>query len=138
MSEFKKVFEILSDEKYATNLSDLQDLVAIPSNDEKLGELVSNDKYKNQFSQLKYAVDILSKEKYSKNLSKLKDVVNILSNGQDLVKISSAQLVCQLSDEQYRDAIRCKRPLEEVMSEISRNAQSRGLTPEILDSILLQ
>jgi hypothetical protein len=46
----KKVFEILFDEKYATNLSNLEDLVAITSNDEKLGELVSNDKYKNQFS----------------------------------------------------------------------------------------
>jgi len=34
------------------------------------------------------------------------------------------------------DATRKKRPLEEVMSEMSRNAQSRGLTPEILDSIL--
>lgn len=34
------------------------------------------------------------------------------------------------------DATRSKRTLEEVMSEISRNAQSRGLTPEILDSIL--
>lgn len=36
------------------------------------------------------------------------------------------------------DAILHKRPLEEVMSEISRNAQSRGLTPEILDSILFE
>ncbi|MEG4501076.1 hypothetical protein QUB05_28480 [Microcoleus sp. F10-C6] len=35
------------------------------------------------------------------------------------------------------DAIRRKRPLEEVMSEISQNAQARGLTPEILDSIIL-
>ncbi|MBP0028875.1 hypothetical protein [Roseofilum sp. Guam] len=34
------------------------------------------------------------------------------------------------------DVTRQKRPLEEVMSEISRNAQARGLTPEILDSIL--
>lgn len=34
------------------------------------------------------------------------------------------------------DATRSKRPLEEVMSEISQNAQTRGLTPEILDSIL--
>jgi len=34
------------------------------------------------------------------------------------------------------DATRSTRPLEEVMSEISRNAQARGLTPEILDSIL--
>ncbi len=34
------------------------------------------------------------------------------------------------------DATRRKRSLEEVMSEISRNAQARGLTPEILDSIL--
>lgn len=34
------------------------------------------------------------------------------------------------------DATRRKRPLEEVMSEISRNAQERGLTPEILDSLV--
>lgn len=34
------------------------------------------------------------------------------------------------------DATRSKNSLEEVMSEISRNAQARGLTPEILDSIL--
>jgi len=29
-----------------------------------------------------------------------------------------------------------KKPLEELMSEISRKAQERGLTPEILDSLL--
>jgi hypothetical protein len=34
------------------------------------------------------------------------------------------------------DATRSKRALEDIMSEISQNAQSRGLTPEILDSIL--
>ena len=34
------------------------------------------------------------------------------------------------------DATRHKRILEEVMSEISQNAQARGLTPEILDSLL--
>ncbi len=33
-------------------------------------------------------------------------------------------------------ATREKRTLEEVMSEISQKAQERGLTPEILDSIL--
>ncbi len=32
------------------------------------------------------------------------------------------------------DVTRCKRPLEEVMSDISRNVQERGLTPEILNS----
>jgi hypothetical protein len=31
---------------------------------------------------------------------------------------------------------RRERPLEEVMGDISRNAQARGLTPEILNSIL--
>jgi hypothetical protein len=36
------------------------------------------------------------------------------------------------------DATRPKRPLEEVMSEISRNGQARGLTPEILDSFLFE
>ncbi len=34
------------------------------------------------------------------------------------------------------DVTRRKRSLEEVMSAISRNAQARGLTPELLDSIL--
>lgn len=34
------------------------------------------------------------------------------------------------------DATRSKRTIEEVMSEISRNAQARGLTSEILGSIL--
>lgn len=36
------------------------------------------------------------------------------------------------------NATRSKRPLEEVMSKISQNAQMRGLTPEILDSILME
>ncbi|WP_228054643.1 hypothetical protein [Gloeocapsopsis crepidinum] len=34
------------------------------------------------------------------------------------------------------NATRSKKTLEEVMSEISRNAQARGLTPEVLESIL--
>lgn len=34
------------------------------------------------------------------------------------------------------DVTRNKRTLEEVMSKISQNAQARGLTPEILDSLL--
>jgi hypothetical protein len=35
-------------------------------------------------------------------------------------------------------ASREKRTLEEVMSDISQKAQERGLTPEILDSILYE
>jgi hypothetical protein len=31
---------------------------------------------------------------------------------------------------------RARRPLEEIMNEISRTAQERGLTPDILESIL--
>ncbi len=34
------------------------------------------------------------------------------------------------------EATRSKRLLEELMSDISRNAQGRGLTPEILNSML--
>jgi len=34
------------------------------------------------------------------------------------------------------EVARARRPLEEIMSEISRKAQERGLTPEILESIL--
>ena len=36
------------------------------------------------------------------------------------------------------DVTRNKRTLEEVMAEISRKAQARGLTPEMLDSILTE
>jgi hypothetical protein len=35
-----------------------------------------------------------------------------------------------------RDATRSKKSLKDVMFEISQNAQQRGLTPEILRSIL--
>jgi hypothetical protein len=63
------------------------------------------------------------------------------------VNADVARIFESASDEQRRkfeallslklsDATRHKRPLEEVMSEISRNARSRGLTPEILNSIL--
>ena len=34
------------------------------------------------------------------------------------------------------DVQRGKRPLEEIMSEISQNAKERGLTPEILETLL--
>jgi hypothetical protein len=34
------------------------------------------------------------------------------------------------------EVARAPRPLEEVMDEISRKAQARGLTPEILESLL--
>ena len=35
-----------------------------------------------------------------------------------------------------RDATKSEKSLPEIMSDISRNAQRRGLTPEILQSIL--
>jgi hypothetical protein len=34
------------------------------------------------------------------------------------------------------EVARATRPLEDIMSEMSRNAQARGLTPEILESLL--
>jgi hypothetical protein len=34
------------------------------------------------------------------------------------------------------EVVRARKPLEDVMREISRSAQARGLTPEILDDIL--
>lgn len=65
------------------------------------------------------------------------------------VNAEVAQIFEAASEEQRRkfeallslkltDITRRKRPLEEVMSEISQNAQSRGLTPEILNSILVE
>ena len=35
-----------------------------------------------------------------------------------------------------REVTNSRKPIQEVMAEISRNAQKRGLTPEILQSIL--
>ena len=35
-----------------------------------------------------------------------------------------------------RDAIESRRSLQDIMLEISRNAQERGMTPEILQSIM--
>ena len=35
-----------------------------------------------------------------------------------------------------RDVIEARRPLQEIMDEVSRKAQKRGLTPETLQSIL--
>ncbi len=37
-----------------------------------------------------------------------------------------------------REVAKSVRPLTEVMAEISHNAQKRGLTPEILESILVE
>ena len=34
------------------------------------------------------------------------------------------------------EVVQSTRPLEEIMSEISQKAQARGLTPEILESLL--
>ena len=34
------------------------------------------------------------------------------------------------------EVTRARKPLEQVMREISRSAQARGLTPEILDDLL--
>ena len=34
------------------------------------------------------------------------------------------------------EVARARKPLEEVMREISRSAQARGLTPEMLDDLL--
>jgi hypothetical protein len=63
------------------------------------------------------------------------------------VNVEAARLFETASEEQKRkieallsikltQATREKRTLEEVMSDISQKAQERGLTPEILDSIL--
>ncbi len=37
-----------------------------------------------------------------------------------------------------KEMVKQVRPLEEVMEDISRKAQERGLTPEILDAILAE
>lgn len=41
-----------------------------------------------------------------------------------------------LVNHRLRDVIEARRPLQEIMDEVSRKAQKRGLTPDILQSIL--
>ena len=122
LSKLKKVVDILSDEKYSTNLSKLQELVAIVGSDKNLSDLVSNEKYKNKLPKLKNAVAILSDEKYSQNLSKLKDVVDVLYNEPDLVKFFSSQLVSQLSDKNYtNDLSRLKEVVDRFPNESDKD-----------------
>ena len=122
LSNLKKVVDILSDEKYSTNLSKLQELVTIVGSDKNLSDLVSNEKYKNKLPRLKNAVAILSDEKYSQNLSKLKDVVDVLSNEPDLVKFFSSQLVSQLSDKNYtNDLSRLKEVVDRFLNESDKD-----------------
>lgn len=63
------------------------------------------------------------------------------------VNLEAAHIFETASEEQRRkieallslkltQATRQKRPLQEVMDDVSQKAQERGLTPEILDSIL--
>ncbi|MEG3898896.1 MULTISPECIES: hypothetical protein [unclassified Microcoleus] len=112
----------MSDEKYSTNLSKLQELVTIVGSDKNLSDLVSNEKYKNKLPQLKNAVAILSDEKYSQNLSKLKDVVDVLSNEPDLGKFFSSQLVSQLSEENYtNDLSRLKEVVDRFQNESDKD-----------------
>ncbi|MEG3904751.1 hypothetical protein QUB19_20185 [Microcoleus sp. B4-C5] len=122
LSKLKKVVDILSDEKYSTNLSKLQELVAIVGSDQNLSDLVSNEKYKNKLPKLKNAVAILSDEKSSQNLSKLKDVVDVLSNEPDLVRFFSSQVVSQLSDKNYtNDLSRLKEVVDRFLNESDKD-----------------
>ncbi|NJL92087.1 MAG: hypothetical protein HC916_21690 [Coleofasciculaceae cyanobacterium SM2_1_6] len=54
----------------------------------------------------------------------------------ETVSIEQRRKIEALLSLKLTQANREKRTLEEIMSEISQTAQERGLTPEILDSIL--
>jgi hypothetical protein len=54
----------------------------------------------------------------------------------ETVSIEQRRKIEALPSLKLTQANREKRTLEEIMSEISQTAQERGLTPEILDSIL--
>lgn len=60
------------------------------------------------------------------------DVANIYRSASD----SDRRKMDLLINLRLRDATESGKPLREIMQEISRNAQQRGLTPEILQSIL--
>jgi hypothetical protein len=47
-----------------------------------------------------------------------------------------AELIQAMREERDEESVRNSRSLEEVIGKISRNAQRRGLTPEILDELL--
>lgn len=54
----------------------------------------------------------------------------------ETVSIEQRRKIGVLLGLRLTQAHREKRTLEEIMSDISKTAQERGLTPEILDSIL--
>jgi len=60
------------------------------------------------------------------------DVANIYRSASD----SERRKLDLLVSLRLRDVTESKKSLRETMQEISRNAQRRGLTPEILQSIL--
>ena len=60
------------------------------------------------------------------------DVANIYRSASDKERRKFDLLI----NFRLRDATKSEKSLREVMSDISRNAQRRGLTPEILQSIL--
>lgn len=60
------------------------------------------------------------------------DVANVYRSASD----EERRKLDLLINFRLRDATKSEKSLSEVMSDISRNAQRRGLTPEILQSIL--
>lgn len=59
-----------------------------------------------------------------------------VANAYRLASESDRRKLDLLVNLRLRDATKSKESLKDVMLEISRNAQERGLTPEILQSLL--
>ena len=59
-----------------------------------------------------------------------------VANAYRLASESDRRKLDLLVNLRLRDATKSKESLKDVMLEISRNAQQRGLTPEILQSLL--
>lgn len=59
-----------------------------------------------------------------------------VANAYRLASVDDRRKLDLLVNLRLRDATRSKASLKDVMLEISRNAQQRGLTPEILQSLL--
>jgi hypothetical protein len=66
-------------------------------------------------------------------------MLRVIFEAAHIFEATSEEEMCEIEamvSLKLTDVVGKAKPLEEVISEISQKAQKRGLTPEILDSIL--
>ncbi|MFB2836672.1 hypothetical protein [Floridanema evergladense] len=121
LSKLEKLVYILSDD-YANDFYKMQELVNLVSNNKILSDFVSNHD-RNKISDLKILVDTLSDSQKYHHWSNLKNAVDVLNRENDLRIILPSQLASQLSDVQYREDLL---ELEKLVNMLSSEYDKAG------------